>query len=127
MVGRKALDNAVLLLPEVIGSSQNLAPAALYSMNARCMPLKFHLMQEKNFAIIALEGVFMQVTSVKVLCHTASVIKHPTTGLIGQFLISKALETCPWLQNICEMLLCCTEELIAWIERDLCVFAGGSL
>ena len=46
MVDRKALeDNVVLLLPEVIGSSQNLAPAALYSMNVRCMPLKFHLMQ----------------------------------------------------------------------------------
>ena len=91
-------------------------------MNVRCMPLEFHLMQEKNFAIIAFERVFMQVTSVKVPCHAASVIKHPTTGLIGQFLISKALETCPWLQNICEMLLCCTEELIAWTESDLRVF-----
>lgn len=126
MVDRKALeDNVVLLLPEVIGSSQNLMPAALYLMNVRCMPLKFHFMQEKNFAIIALERVFMQVISVKMLCHTASIIKHPTMGLIRQFLISKALETCPWLQNICEMLLCCMEELIAWTERDLCVFVGA--
>lgn len=122
MVDRKALeDNFVLLLPKMIGSSQNLAPAALYSINVRCMLLKFHLMQEKNFTIIALERVFMLVTSVKVPFHATSVIKHPTTCLIRQFLISKALKTCPWLQNICEMLLCCVEELITWTESDPCV------
>ena len=70
MVDTKALEeNGVLLLPKMIGSSQNLAPAALSSMNVRYMPLKFHLMQEKNFTIIALERVFMQVTSVKVPRH----------------------------------------------------------